>query len=452
MDNVIILGLGVSGKAALELALSRGIRVKAFDEKKSVELSEYTSRKQSPSVEIQLGDEINYSHKNCSLIVASPGIPDSSPLAKFAKSSGLPLISEIEFAAQISKKPLIAITGTNGKTTTTELTAHILNSIGLRASASGNTGFSLSEAVLNENLFDCHVVELSSFQLEKSPILQPSTATLLNISSDHMDRYASLSDYETAKFEIFRNMKTENSIINLSLLEKYKTYRAAQKKPLIFSIEKNELSDIFTDNGFIRIRNGSEIEKFTQFPLKNLQGEHNAENVMAAILLVKTFIGQDFFKDKEKIIAALQTFKLGRHRMEIVAEQDGITYVNDSKATNPDSTIAAINVFEKGKNILIILGGLDKEMGFKPLLEKKKSIKKAYLIGSCKEKLNNLLKNHIDCALFRDFEDAVNAACDEARPGDALLLSPSCASMDMFKNYQERGNKFIDLIKRRLSK
>jgi UDP-N-acetylmuramoylalanine--D-glutamate ligase len=436
-EKIIVLGLGISGNAAVELAKSKKIQYEAFDEKKST---------------ANIKDNIMRASADASLIVVSPGIPENSILMKAAKLSKLPIISEIEFAGRFTKKPILALTGTNGKTTTTELTAHILNQIGIRASAAGNTGFAFSKAVINDASYDCHVVEISSFQLERSSDFCPAAAALLNISSDHLNRYKKFKDYELAKFSIFKNVKEKKSIIKINLLKKFLKLTSAKTNPLTFSLKKTNNAEISADKNFIYLRDGNKLKTFMAIPSDNLPGKHNIENLMAAVLLIKSFLKKRFNNNLEKIKKAVANFKLGKHRMEVFLENRGIKYVNDSKATNPDATIAAIDVFGRKKNIVIILGGLDKKMDFSPIIKKKNAIKKACIIGQCRKKINNILKNNICCALFNGLEDAVDSACATATPGDTVLLSPSCASMDMFENYQERGIKFIEIIKRRLSK
>jgi len=450
IKKILVLGLGKSGKAATDLALHNGISVTAIDDKETPELSEFSERRNNRGFEACFSDiPSNFS---ADLAVISPGIPKNSKLAKFARQLNLNIVSEIEFASRFSRKTMLAIGGTNGKTTTTELCSHILNEIGVRSSASGNTGFPLSEAVMQEDSFDAHVVETSSFQLENSPGFKPEAAALLNISSDHMDRYGSFEEYKEVKFRIFKNLRPGKSIVNATLLQEYMKYCDSSENPFAFSVAESNSSDIFSNKDReIFLKEEGEIIPFMRIS-QNLPGRHNVENALAAIALVKMFVGKDFYSRKDEIKNAVDSFKIGRHRLEVFLIRDGIKYVNDSKATNPDSTLSALEMFGGEKNVLLILGGLDKEMDFSPLARMGHHIKKAYITGLCKEKLNNVLKKHINCALVSSFYEAVMSACEDAVSGDVVLLSPACASMDVFKNYQERGNKFIEIIKGRFSK
>ncbi|HRU02302.1 MAG TPA: UDP-N-acetylmuramoyl-L-alanine--D-glutamate ligase, partial [Victivallales bacterium] len=401
-------------------------------------------------IDFYLGGILPDNKLNIDFIIKSPGIAANSKLANFAKTLSLPIISELQFASFYSQKPILAITGTNGKTTTTELSAHIMNQIAYRASASGNTGFTLSEAVLQEDNYDVHIVELSSFQIEESPELKINSAVLLNISSDHMDRYSSFDEYASVKMKIFKNCHPSSAAINVKLSNLWRKFY--KNRPVFkFSSEDNSDADIFSRDGIIFIRMGNRTLELMKIP-DNLPGKHNLENLVASLSLIRNFLKESFFEQQKTIIEAANSFKIGRHRIEFVIEANGVKFINDSKATNPDSTISAIDLLAKNKNIRIILGGLDKNMDFSALLTRADKIKKAYITGQCKEKLFSLLKKQIDCALLSNFETAVLAACNEAEFGEIVLMSPACASMDEFKNYEERGNKFIEIVKRRLSK
>ncbi len=452
ISKIIVLGLGKSGRAAVDLALSRGLSVVAFDENQNQELRKFAKNRTEKNLQIYLGQKLKSLDFDADMQVISPGITSDSRLAKFAENNGAPIFSEIEFASRFSSKPMLAITGTNGKTTTTELCAHLLNTLGFRASASGNTGFPLSEAVMREkDEYDVHIVEISSFQLERCPNFKPLAFALLNLSSDHMNRYSSFDEYEKLKFKLFKRLPPKKTILNISLLSNYRKHYRTKGHPIFFSGERNKNADFFADAGNIFFKYAKKTLLLMRIP-DEIPGRHNAENILAALALTKTFLGEDFFRKRKDIIKAVNSFKLGRHRLELFLKKDGIKYVNDSKATNPDSTLAALDVFGRKSNVLLILGGLDKNMDFSSLISKKHHIKKAYIIGQCQKKIYNLLKNHIVCALLSSFEIAVISACDDAKAEDIVLLSPACASMDEFKNYQERGNKFIDIIKRRLSK
>lgn len=442
IGNVIILGLGISGRAAVELALLKGIKVLAFDEKSSPELEDFSKSYKNVPVEIHLEWQKG-KLPDADLIVISPGIGNSSPLGKAAAESKIPIISELEFGYRFCKTPILAVTGTNGKTTTTELTCHLLNSIGRKSAVSGNIGIPLSKTVLNQDEYDFLVVETSSFQLDTTVDFSPLSAILLNITSDHMNRYETETDYAKSKFSVFKNIKSsENKIIRSDLLQAWNEFFPCAEKPITFSCSDETANYYFDTNGEIFVSG----KPFIRLSETQLLGAHNAENLMASLALIFSAVPNPPIELLKKGICEFQT---GAHRLEIIGKSNGILYINDSKATNPDSLIVALRAVGARKNICLIAGGLDKNMDFASVLKEKDRIKAVFLVGECKNKLANLWKNDISCIIFNTFEDAVNAACDKAEPGDVVLLSPGCASMDMFKDYKDRGQKFTLIINRR---
>jgi UDP-N-acetylmuramoylalanine--D-glutamate ligase len=339
--------------------------------------------------------------------------------------------------------PILAITGTNGKTTTTELTCHLLNSIGRKSAVSGNIGIPLSKSVLEQDKYDFLVVETSSFQLDHIANFAPKSAVILNITSDHMNRYETETDYAKSKFSVFKNIKpAENKIIRSDLLPYWIEFFPGSEKPVTISCSDETADYYFDRNGTISIRG----KAFIKLSETQLLGSHNAENLMAALALVLSVIPAP---PMELLKKGVCEFRTGPHRLEIVKKSKGITYINDSKATNPDSLIVALRAVGAKNNVCLIAGGLDKNMDFTQVLTEKDRIKAVFLVGECKNKLANLWKNDISCIIFNTFEDAVIAACDKAEQGDVVLLSPGCASMDMFRDYKDRGQKFISIINRR---
>lgn len=442
IGSVIVLGLGISGRAAAELALKQGFKVFAVDEKNSPELEDFGKAHRNDRIDISLGWK-NEMLPDADLIVISPGIGNSSPLGKTAAESGIPIISELEFGFRFCKTPILAVTGTNGKTTTTELTCHLLNSIGRKSAVSGNIGIPLSKSVLNQDEYDFLVVETSSFQLDAAVDFSPASAVLLNITSDHMNRYETEKDYAKSKFSVFKNMSSsEHKIIRSDLLQYWNEFYPGAGKPTTFSCSDEKADYYFDRNGEISIRG----ESFINISETQLLGAHNAENLMASLALVFSAVPHP---PVELLRKGACEFRTGAHRLEIVRKSNGISYINDSKATNPDSLIVALRAVGARKNVCLIAGGLDKNMDFASVLTEKDRIKAVFLVGECKNKLANLWKNDISCIIFSTFEDAVNAACDKAEPGDVVLLSPGCASMDMFKDYKDRGQKFTLIINRR---
>jgi len=405
-----IIGAGLSGKAAAQLAETLNIPSEILIDSPG-----------APAASNNFND--------CKLIIVSPGIPPESPLYREVVASGAEIISELEFGARHFSGKYLAVTGTNGKTTTTELTTHLLQALGINAVAAGNIGYSFCSVcadVINGVLpaDTVPVIEVSSFQLERIDSFAPLAALLLNVAEDHLDRYPlGINEYAATKGKIFKNVSPENRIYGISYKE---------QKNSRFKIEEG-------------------IIKFDDLPLSafdklQLNGVHNQENVIGALELVSRLVTLNE-KHLEALREAMQSYAPGKHRIEKVLEKDGITYIDDSKGTNPAAVIAALkSVPGDNKNIRLILGGLDKGMDFSPLKSYSSRIAKAYILGECREKLYNTLHDTLNCEQFTEFDECVLTACKEAHKGDTVLLSPGCASWDMFKNYKERGSRFRELV------
>lgn len=441
IEKVTVLGLGISGIAALKLAAKKGFSATGIDESDKLDLLKATSNL-SDSISILPGFE-GKKLPESDLIVISPGISDESRLGKLANDYGVPVISELDFASRFAEVPIVAITGTNGKTTVTEMTEMLLSN----SLSAGNIGHPLSSAVLDKSARYL-VVESSSFQLEKTPGFSPVAATVLNVSSDHMNRYSSFSDYTSAKFNIFNKVDSaSNMIINYDLLEEWEKRRGGwnsikpEDKPFTFSAT-SENADIKLIYGKVDLS----CLGLSKYNLEDseIKGVHNIENFMASVAMASVLISTEELK--ESVERLIHDFRLSSHRQEVIAEKDGVMFVNDSKATNPHAVIAALELFSKDRNICLIAGGLDKDMDFSLLLDQCDKIKMVFLIGESKEKMKKSLSNKIDCSLCVSLEEAVKKSTDFASKGDVVLLSPGCASMDMFKDYKERGEIFKKII------
>lgn len=414
--KLAILGRGVSGKSAEALGNALKMDIRFFEDGTF-----------SP-------DEL----RTCSLAVVSPGIPPRSPLYRAAFESGIEMISELEFAARHFPGEVLAVTGTNGKTTTTELTVHLLCALGIDAVSAGNIGNGWSESAAEilqgKRNTPLAVVEVSSFQLELVRDFAPKAAVILNLASDHLDRYhGSLAEYAAVKGRIFARIPPAGRILGESLLE------SPLRNLTGYPAEGNRISS--PDGDALRLE-GREIIRQGQ---TRLRGAHNRENLLAALELVRCSQGSEALFDG-RLREALCSFIPGEHRLETVAERGGVVYINDSKATNPHAVMAALNTVGGDGAVRLLLGGLDKGMDFGELLPGLRFIRKAYLLGQCREKIHAVLKEACECECFDSFDDAVNAAAREAVPGETVLLSPACASMDMFKNYRERGDRFRQLV------
>ncbi len=412
--KIAIIGYGVSGRAVEDLCKKKGHLSTVFDDNLSEKIP--TSDELSPF----------------ELIVVSPGVPPYSKTYQAAVKSGVELISEMEFGFRHCSKPVIAITGTNGKTTTTELTVALLNACGYDAKPTGNIGTPLSAAVAEQGTDTVFVTEVSSFQLEKVSSFSPVAAAVLNIASDHLDRYDNnINKYADTKFAMLEKVAPENRIIGVSL-----------ENDSGFAVPEHCPATIMLKNNFLYCAD----KKLVSLDELKLRGPHNTENIIVALQLVAAYAGTDKLFVPE-LLDALREFSPGSHRLETFAVKDGVTFVNDSKATNPHATLAALKAVANGKNVRLLLGGLDKGMDFSELIPGMDFVKKAYLMGECRETIAKALQDSVEYHLYWSFDLAVQAAAIDAEPGDVVLLSPACASMDMFKNYAERGEKFTELVK-----
>ena len=404
MKKLSILGAGISGRAAEALAVKQGYAPVIFTDN-------------------NLPDGADFGE----LCVVSPGVPPASPMYQAAKASGVTMISEMEFGFRHFSGKMLAITGTDGKTTTTELTVALLEAAGKSVRPAGNIGVPLS-VLAAEGFAGIAVVEVSSFQLELVKDFAPEAAVILNVSMDHRDRYpGGEEEYRAVKYRIFDHVPPEGRIFGRSM-------------PELSPFSRVLLMDgVFYADGREVIRAGE----------LSLSGEHNLENVGAALELIRRVLAdEEMFS--AGVRSALQKFRSGPHRQELVCEKNGIRYVNDSKATNPHAVVAAMQALapEGRGRFRMLMGGLGKGMDFSMLEPMKKQMAGAYLFGASREEIAGVLAG-VSCQDFgTDFEAAVRAAVRAAEPGDVVLLAPGCASMDMFKDYRERGDRYRDCVVR----
>ena len=378
----------------------------------------------------------------CDLMVVSPGVPSDAPVLKEAQKREIRVISELEFASRFCKGKIVAITGTNGKTTTTSLCGHLFNVCGHKTYAAGNIGLAFSEIATDVKEDEFVALEVSSFQLDLIDKFKPNVAMILNITPDHLNRYENkFENYVESKFRIFKN-QDENDYLILNkddqTTERY--LKNHKSKSFYFSLNKEIDNGCHLNNEQIIFNRESQPE--FSFPINEMliRGEHNIANAMAVTNTAKIF---GF--DNEKIREGLRTFKGVEHRLELVREINGVKYVNDSKATNVDSVWYALKSFNGP--LFLILGGQDKGNDYdrvKDLVEEK--VKKIYAIGSSAEKVYNYFHNIVKVELKISLEDVVNNVSKEARNGEVVLLSPACASFDMFDNYEHRGKVFKEAV------
>ena len=419
-----ILGAGNSGLAAAELAYKLGANVFITDSNKKSKISF-----KNKDIDVEFG---RHSDKilDSNLIIKSPGISRKTKIMQNIINSGVPIVSELEFASWFTNSFIIALTGTNGKTTTIELINKILTDFGLKTFLGGNVGIPFSTNVLKErnsknfrkDIF--HVLEVSSFQLEDIKYFKPNIAVISNITPDHLDRYDSFLDYYNTKLCIMKNQdKNCHLIINKNL----DLNRKCHSNIIEFYISNNQ---IFINNSTKKI----DIKKTKLF------GKHNYENIGVASIV------SDLCKIKEKsMINSINNFEPLSHRLEKIKVQSNKNYYNDSKATNLSSTIAALETFDS--NIVLILGGIDKNKDDFSILKKYKGqIKNILLYGKSRERIKNQIPSFFNIFICESFKSAIEKSIQISNPSDNILLSPACASFDQFNNYKERGNYFKEII------
>ena len=453
MAKIVILGGGESGVGSALLAKAKGFDVFLSDA--GLLKEEYKKKLLAHKIDFEEGIHTEEKILTAQEIIKSPGIPDKTDILKKAKIKKIKVISEIEFAGRYTKAKKICITGTNGKTTTTLLTYHLLKKGGVNVGLAGNIGHSFAELVI-EDKYDVYVLELSSFQLDGMYKFKADIAILTNITPDHLDRYDyKVENYVKSKFRVIQNMTSADTFIygedsDLLFDQLIDIETPAQELP--FSIEEtlgvaawgNE-NLFFINPNYDISHDENKIEDILEIDntKATLKGKHNLYNAMAASLAAAKFgIG------KETIEAGLQDFKNASHRMEFVAEINGVKFINDSKATNVDSAYYALDAVKEP--IVWIAGGVDKGNDYSELYDViKGKVKALVCLGKENEKLFKAFKGKIPVIKeTEDVNDCAKICLELAKEGDVVLLSPCCASFDLFKNYEDRGDKFSEAVKR----
>jgi len=439
--NITIIGCGKSGLAAARLGVHLGYNVR-LTESKDIDKFQYEYLElKNLGVKCEFGLNSFKFFENCDLVVTSPGIPPDNKLIKKLESKNYEIISELEFAYRYCKGKIIAITGTNGKTTTTALIAHILNYAGKRAIACGNIGYAFSKAVMkNINSDDIFVVEASSFQLDRINSFAPDVAIILNITPDHLDYHKTFENYINAKFKI-TSFQKENNLLILNYDDdtiKNNLFKTSSKINY-FSLNRVEWGLYVKDNEII-FKNADKEEIIMHTSKLGLAGVHNLYNSMAAILAARAFEIRN-----EDIRDSLMSFKGVEHRLEKVREINEVLFINDSKATNVNSTYFALSSYHNP--IIWIAGGRAKDNDYSILDELvAKNVKLIVLIGEEKDNIFNHFCLSKTCLKADSLEEAVNIAYENATENDIVLFCPACKSFDMFLNFEDRGEKFKDIV------
>ncbi len=441
--KVLVVGLARSGLSAAALLARKGARVTVTDLKSEAELTGYLKRLNS-AIELRLGGHDTKDFLTSDLIVLSPGVPVSLPEIQQALENRVTVISEIELAYRFLRGRFVGVTGSNGKTTTTSLLGRILKSAGLTSVVAGNIGEPLSGFVTDEGSGPegtVYVVELSSFQLETISRFRSEVAVLLNITPDHMDRYSGFSAYTAAKKRILLNQTANDfAVINRDDPTSWKLAVSANAQLFPFSKSKRLEEGAFIERGRIIVRREGENQEVMPVSSVSLKGEHNLENVLAAVA-VASLLGVT----REQISSAISSFSGVEHRLELVRRFRDIEYYNDSKATNLDSAIKALEAFDK--KLVVIMGGLDKGADFEKLRSLvSQRVRRLILIGSAAEKISAALSGAALISHAEDLNQAVHLAAASAKANDVVLLAPACASFDMFENYEHRGKVFKNSV------
>lgn len=440
--KLLVVGLARTGVVTSLFAAGYGASVTATDEKPESELRDTAERLRRVGVKLALGTHHRDLFVQHDLIVVSPGVPAKLPQLELARSQGIPVWSEIELAWRFLRGKLVAVTGSNGKTTTTALIAHILKSASIPTLVGGNIGTPLLSLVETSTDSTVTVAEVSSFQLETIASFRPEIGVLLNLTPDHLDRHASFEEYAAAKMRMFDNqIERDAAVLNADDPE---VSRRMPSRPQLywFSRQKRVAQGAFLRDGQILFRHrGSEFALLRRDEIP-LRGEHNVENALAAC--AAAYLAG---AEPAAIAAGVKSFRAVEHRLEFVAEIGGVSYYNDSKATNVDAALKAIEAFPG--SLFVILGGKDKGSPYTPMREPLRARAKAALvIGAAADKILADLAGALSCVPAGTLERAVEIAAERAQPGDIVLLAPACSSFDQFENYEHRGRAFKELVAR----
>ncbi|HTD56249.1 MAG TPA: UDP-N-acetylmuramoyl-L-alanine--D-glutamate ligase [Silvibacterium sp.] len=441
--KVLVVGLGKSGLAAALFLRRKGAQVTVSDVRSAAALGKDIPALLDEGIMVEAGGHGLLTFRRQDLIVVSPGVPLDTPELVQVRNFGLPVIGEVELAARFLVGKTLAITGSNGKTTTTSLCGEILSAALPHVQVGGNIGVPVIALVDQSREDGWSVLEVSSFQLETTFDFRPDIAVILNITPDHLDRHGSFENYVAAKERIFANQRPEDALV-LNADDEVAKRAAARAKSRIFWFSRTRIirQGAFVHDGGIWFR--ATEQSAPEFILKIsgilLKGLHNVENVLAAVCSARLAgVAPEIIRD------AVQKFRAVEHRLEFVANVNGVDYYNDSKATNVDAALKAIEAFPSG--IHLILGGKDKGSDYRvmrPLIQER--VKVIYTIGAASEKIITHLEGSAPIVDSGTLAVAVTRAAEAARPGDIILLAPACSSFDQFENYEQRGQAFKDLV------
>lgn len=443
--RVLVVGSGISGIAATELLQKKGITTILFDGNKALDTAAF--REKAPvckDIEILLGELTEADMTRVDLAVLSPGVPTDLPMINALRDRGIPIWGEIELAYHFAKGRIAAITGTNGKTTTTALTGEIMANYFTDVKVVGNIGIPYTSVAAETTDETVTVAEISSFQLETTHEFCPEVSAILNITPDHLDRHHTMECYIETKESITKNQGAAQTCVLNYEDEALRAFgETVQTRVLFFSSKRKLERGLYLEGENIFFADGSKTEILININELNILGTHNYENAMAAAgMALSMGVPMD------KIAEALKRFQAVEHRIEYVTEKHGVRFYNDSKGTNPDAAIKGICAMNRPT--LLIGGGYDKDASYDAWIESfGGKVKKLVLIGATREKIADCARAHgfTELVLCDSLEEAIDVCCKNAKEGDAVLLSPACASWGMFKNYEERGRIFKEYVR-----
>lgn len=440
--NIVILGLAISGVSTAKALYKLGANITITDMKSEEDLQDCIEELKDIDVKYVLGSN-DVDLDNTDLIVKSPGVPLEIPLLKRAKDKNIEIITDIELAYRVSRNKMIAITGTNGKSTTTVLLGEVFKNTGNNCHVTGNIGVGILWEMVNSNEEDVFVVETSSFQLESTKDFKPNVSVIINITPDHINWHKTFDNYVGAKKKIFANQDKEDyTILNYDDPIVREMKNEVKSKVVYFS--SNEILDkgVYVENGDIIVNDGNISKKVMPCIDIRIPGRHNLENALASVSAAWV-MGVDL----EIIAQTLRDFKGIEHRLKYVDNIDGVTFYNDSKGTNPVSSISAVKAIESP--IILIAGGMDKGSEFSEFIQSfDGKVKALVLLGETAEKIKNtaISLGYNNIYIVKDMKEAVALSFEMSTSGDNILLSPACASWDMYKSYEERGEDFINRV------
>ncbi len=447
--KILIVGMAKTGVALARFLTKQGAAVTISDHKSKAELAGFLEQIEGLNVTLELGGHTPKTFLAQDLVVLSPGVPPHLKIFDYARSQGVKVTGEFEFTAQFVKEPMIAITGTNGKTTTSDLIHQFLKESGIKTWLGGNFGEPLCEYLMQEEKAQVIICEVSSFMLEHAEKFNPQNIVFTNLAENHLDRYRSMEEYVNAKRKIFLNVnQSTTSILNADDNAVVELARdpAVQRGRIFYFSRKPALEPQIMNIGGavtikdqVRVRTGPEIEYYSVANTK-MRGKHSHENIMAAILAAREHGARH-----EAIQRVIDNHSGMAHRLEYVRRVGGVEFYNDSKATNVHAVMRALDAFDE--NVILIMGGKDTNLNYVPLKERiQKKVKTLILVGEAKERINRDVGDFSETFLIGTFEEAVLIAYQKSRISDIVLMSPGASSFDMFDSYVERGNYYKEIV------